>query len=68
MPRKFNPEVELEYGTGWYDGEVFHEAVMRESRDGKWVMLQTYLDTTSQLRQQVKRLQREVARLKEIQL
>jgi hypothetical protein len=67
MPRRYNPALEYDYGFGYYDGEVYTSATMKEERGGNWVPFKVFSDTTSQLKQQVKRLERELAKLKEVQ-
>ncbi len=56
MLRKYNPHLVTEYGHGMYDGDEYHEATMKESEDGKWVSLQTYLDETARLNAIIDRL------------
>lgn len=65
MPRLYKPKVKTEYGCGMYDGDKYHEAVMEESKYGKWVKLETFNDETARLRAQIERLNAHVRDLQE---
>ena len=65
MVRKYNPEVEAEYGRGMWDGHVSHDAVMRENQHGKWVKLETFNNVTSLQRKELARQQAHIRSLQE---
>lgn len=70
MVRKYNPEVKTEYGRGMYDGDEYHDAVMKEQQHGKWVKLETFENVTRSQRGEIKRQQDHIralqARIKEL--
>ena len=55
MPRKYKPEVDVEYYD--YDPTPYCEAVMVESKYGEWVSLKTFEDETARLQATIKRLE-----------
>ena len=58
MVRLYSPEVKTEYydtGIGVFDG---HCAVMVESADGEWVMLETYNDEMARKDKEIAKLLR----------
>jgi len=63
MPRKYKPDTKIEYGCGMYDGDVYHEPIMKEDPDGQWVKLKTFEDETARLRAENARLKKQVAAL-----
>ena len=63
MPRVYNPDLKTEYGRGMYDGDTYHEPVMKECKDGKWVKLETFSDETARLRAEIDRLKAHVRAL-----
>lgn len=65
MPRRYEPK--LDYDWDYRFDEAHYYATMKEARGGEWVPFKVFSDTTSQLKQRVKRLERELARLKEVQ-
>jgi len=65
MVRKYNPEVKTEYGRGMYDGDQYHDAVMKEEQHGKWVKLETFENVTRSQRGEIKRQQDHIRALQE---
>ena len=63
MVRKYNPEVQTEYGRGMWDGCDSHDAVMKEGEHGKWVKLETFEHTTKNQASEIAKLKKHVATL-----
>lgn len=51
--------IDKDYGTGWYDGEVYCSLESREDDKGRWVLAKD----VEKLEERVKRMQRRIDKL-----
>jgi hypothetical protein len=59
MIKRHTVKIEKEYGTGWYDGEVYHDLVSREDSNGCWVLA----SDVAKLEDKIKRMQKRIDKL-----
>lgn len=57
--KRFNVKLETEYGMGYYDGEVYTNLVVTESKTGQY----TLSKDTDKLLSKIKRMQRRIDQL-----
>lgn len=59
MLKRHTVKIEKEYGTGWYDGDVYYDLVSVEDAKGRWVLAKD----VEKLEDKIKRMQRRIDRL-----
>ena len=66
MPRQYKPEAYSEYGGGMFSDITYPCCRMVESHRGEWVKLETFNNTTAQLRSQIESLKRQLRKKDEM--
>lgn len=59
MVTRFEEYTDVEYGTGWYDGERYEYHGLRESDEGQWVKYSDF----EKLNKRIVRMQKRIDKL-----
>lgn len=57
---RYNIDIEVSYGSGWYDGDEYHDLRVREDKNGDWVRFREVQAELDRMKAKIRRMQKRI--------